>query len=91
MAENAPVDSKNRQYLSLTTKQQKIYDYFRENVPEETYFKSRTIGDNIGLNAQEVGTNMPALVDSDLRISIESWGYSSATTWMATVPDQTDN
>lgn len=91
MTDSAPIESKTQPYLSLTPKQQKIYDHFRENVPEDTYFKSRTIADEIGLNAQEVGTNMPALVETDLRISIESWGYTSATTWMATVSDGTDD
>jgi len=36
------------------------------------------------MSAKEVGTNMPSLVEGDVDLTIEKWGYSSGTTWMVT-------
>ncbi|MFO7833326.1 MAG: hypothetical protein R6V31_04560 [Halohasta sp.] len=68
----------------LTEKQQRILAYLREAVDSQTYFKSRLIADELGLSAKEVGTNMPSLVESEVDLTIEKWGYSSGTTWMVT-------
>lgn len=68
----------------LTEKQHRILRYLRERVDDRTYFKSRLIGDDLGMSAKEVGTNMPALVDGDLGVDVEKWGYSSSTTWKVT-------
>ncbi|NUB91673.1 hypothetical protein HT576_11675 [Haloterrigena sp. SYSU A121-1] len=51
---------------------------------ENTYFKSRLIGDDLGMSAKEVGVNMPALVDGEFDVTVEKWGYSSSTTWKVT-------
>lgn len=48
------------------------------------YFKSRLIAEAVDLSSKEVGTNMPTLVDGDVGLSIEKWGYSSGTTWLIT-------
>ena len=68
----------------LTVKQRRILGYLREHADTKTYFKSRLIGRKIGLSAKEVGTNMSALVEGDIGLEIEKWGYSSGTTWKVT-------
>lgn len=68
----------------LTAKQRAILDYLRTHVDSRTYFKSRLIGDDLGLSAKEVGANMAAIVETDTELDVEKWGYSSGTTWMVT-------
>ncbi|MFB6152805.1 MAG: hypothetical protein ABEJ27_00990 [Halodesulfurarchaeum sp.] len=70
---------------SLTPKQERLLEYLRSEATETTYFKSRLIGDELGLSAKEVGTNMPAVADAASDLEIEKWGYSAATTWKVTV------
>lgn len=69
---------------SLSSKQHRILRYLREHVDDQTYFKSRLIADELGLSAKEVGTNMTAIAEGDIELSVEKWGYSSGTTWMVT-------
>ncbi|WP_254273653.1 DUF7123 family protein [Haloarcula marina] len=66
----------------LSEKQRRILEYLQTNADDQTYFKSRLIGDELGLSAKEVGTNMSAIADGDHGIHVEKWGYSSSTTWM---------
>jgi DNA-binding MarR family transcriptional regulator len=68
----------------LTSKQQRILAYLREAVDSQTYFKSRLIADELDMSAKEVGANMTPLVEGDIDLSVEKWGYSSGTTWMVT-------
>jgi hypothetical protein len=68
----------------LTDKQVRILEYLRENADDQTYFKSRLIGEELELSAKEVGTNMTALQEEDVNLDVEKWGYSSSTTWMVT-------
>lgn len=70
---------------ALTDKQQRILQYLREEGRTRTYFKSRLIGEALDLSAKEVGTNMPAIQDSEVPVTVEPWGYSSGTTWKVTV------
>ncbi|EMA45271.1 DUF7123 family protein [Halobiforma nitratireducens] len=65
----------------LTSKQQRILQYLRENAATKTYFKSRLIGQELGMTAKEVGSNITALQEGDYDVEIEKWGYSSSTTW----------
>ncbi|THE66284.1 hypothetical protein D8Y22_03145 [Salinadaptatus halalkaliphilus] len=65
----------------LTSKQQQILQYLRSNAATKTYFKSRLIGQELGMTAKEVGSNITALQEGDYDIEIEKWGYSSSTTW----------
>ena len=67
----------------LSEKQQRILAYLREHADEQTYFKSRLIGEALGLSAKEVGANMAAVRRASA-LSIEKWGYSSGTTWKVT-------
>jgi len=69
---------------TLTQKQEDILAFLRENAGTKTYFKSRLIGDELGMSAKEVGTNMPALQRADIDLDVEKWGYSSSTTWKVT-------
>ncbi len=65
----------------LTDKQRRILAYLRENGRTKTYFKSRLIGEELGLSAKEVGANMSAICEGNFDVDVEKWGYSSGTTW----------
>ncbi|ELY51219.1 MULTISPECIES: DUF7123 family protein [Natronococcus] len=65
----------------LTSKQRRILRYLRERAATKTYFKSRIIGEELGMTAKEVGSNITALQETGSGIEIEKWGYSSSTTW----------
>ena len=69
---------------TLSEKQRRILGYLREHADEQTYFKSRLIGEELDLSAKEVGTNMTAIQNSDVGVDVEKWGYSSSTTWKVT-------
>jgi biotin operon repressor len=69
----------------LTSKQRRILKYLRENAATKTYFKSRLIGQELGMTAKEVGSNITALQDGEYDVEIEKWGYSSSTTWKVSV------
>jgi len=69
---------------TLSAKQRRILRYLRENADTQTYFKSRLIGEELGLSAKEVGTNMSAIAEGEFDLDVEKWGYSSSTTWMVT-------
>ncbi len=70
--------------IELTEKQQRILQYLQRHADAKTYFKSRVIGNELGLSAKEVGTNMTAIAHENTDITIEKWGYSSSTTWKVT-------
>lgn len=65
----------------LSDKQRDILEYLQERVDEQTYFKSRRIGNELGLTAKEVGANMAAIQRGTVPLTVEKWGYSSSTTW----------
>jgi hypothetical protein len=69
----------------LSEKQRSILQYLRTNAPDQTYFKSRLIAEELGLSAKEVGANMRAIIDGEFDVTVEKWGYSSGTTWKVTV------
>ncbi|WP_263017483.1 DUF7123 family protein [Natronobiforma cellulositropha] len=69
----------------LTTKQFQILQYLREHATTKTYFKSRLIGQELGMTAKEVGSNITALQEGSYDIEIVKWGYSSSTTWKVNV------
>ena len=69
---------------NLSEKQRRILRYLRANADERTYFKSRLIAEELDLSANEVGANMRALLDGDVDLTVEKWGYSSGTTWKVT-------
>ena len=69
---------------NLSEKQRRILQYLRANAEERTYFKSRLIAEELGFSAKEVGANMRALLDGDVDLTVEKWGYSSGTTWKVT-------
>jgi DNA-binding Lrp family transcriptional regulator len=65
----------------LSSKQRRILEYLRDHADSETYFKSRVIGEELGLSAKEVGANMRAIRDGEYGLDVSKWGYSSGTTW----------
>ncbi len=69
---------------ALSEKQRRILSYLREHADEQTYFKSRLIGEALDLSPKEVGTNMTAIQQGDFDVDVEKWGYSSSTTWKVT-------
>jgi len=69
----------------LTDKQRRILAYLRTHADTQTYFKSRLIGEELGLSPKEVGTNMTAIAEGNVDVDVEKWGYSSSTTWKVTV------
>jgi len=70
------------QDATLSDKQRRILQYLRENADQQTYFKSRLIGEELGMTAKEVGANMAAIQNGEFGVDVEKWGYSSSTTWM---------
>ena len=66
----------------LSEKQHRILEYLQANADTQTYFKSRLIGEELGLSAKEVGTNMTKIAEGEFGLDVEKWGYSSSTTWM---------
>ena len=66
----------------LSEKQRRILEYLQANADEQTYFKSRLIGEELDLSAKEGGTNMTTIAEGDYSVEVEKWGYSSSTTWM---------
>lgn len=69
----------------LNEKQRRILGYLREHAETQMYFKSRLIAEDLGLTAKEVGANMRSILNGDVDLEIEKWGYSSGTTWKVTV------
>jgi DNA-binding MarR family transcriptional regulator len=69
---------------SLTEKQRRILAYLEDHADERTYFKSRLIGEDLGMTPKEVGANMTAIQDGEFDVDVEKWGYSSSTTWKVT-------
>lgn len=74
----------DRTGIELSEKQFQIFRYLRKQVTEQTYFKSRLIAEELELSSKEVGTNMSAVQQAAIDITIEKWGYSSGTTWRVT-------
>jgi biotin operon repressor len=70
---------------ALSDKQERILSYLREHAATKTYFKSRLIGEALGMSAKEVGTNITAIHEGEFDVEVEKWGYSSGTTWKVTV------
>jgi hypothetical protein len=76
--------SRSQSESTLSEKQRRILSFLQDHADEQTYFKSRLIGDELDMTAKEVGTNMPALQHADVDVDVEKWGYSSSTTWKVT-------
>ena len=68
----------------LSDKQRQILGYLKRESPEQRFFKSRLIGEELGMSPKEVGTNMVAIREGDFEVEVEKWGYSSSTTWHVT-------
>ncbi|MCT9098369.1 hypothetical protein [Haloarchaeobius sp. HME9146] len=79
-------DTNSIAITGLNEKQQRILTYLSTQAGYQTYFKSRLIGEAVGLSAKEVGANLAQILRSnrDVGLDIEKWGYSSGTTWKVT-------
>lgn len=71
---------------AYTEKQTRILSYLRRAILQgRIYFKSKHIADDIGLSAQEIGSNMTILSSLCNDLEITRWGYSgTSTTWKVT-------
>ncbi|HJJ36572.1 MAG TPA: hypothetical protein O0X27_05310 [Methanocorpusculum sp.] len=78
---------------TYTEKQTRIVSYLQRAIAKgQIYFKSKHIAREIGLSAQEIGSNMILLstISDDLEIS--RWGYSgTSTTWKVTSKSKLDS
>jgi len=68
----------------LTEKQRRILSYLQCEIDTQMYFKSRIIGEEVGLSAKEVGTNIGAIRDGKFGLTVERWGKSGGITWKIT-------
>ncbi len=63
-------------------RQKKILRYLKRGVTRgKHFFKSKSIARELGMSANEVGTNISMLIDNSEDIVIEKWSYSHGTTW----------
>lgn len=77
---------------SYTEKQTRIVSYLRRAITKgQFYFKSKHIAKDIGLSAQEIGSNMTLLSSICDDLEITRWGYSgTSTTWKVTAKSKID-
>ena len=63
-------------------RRQRLERYLRERLAGgDQYFKSKFVADELGMSPSEVGALLPEVDDACDDLSLEKWGYSSATTW----------
>jgi len=61
---------------------QRIVDHLRESVERgQQYFRAKSIAENLGLTAKQVGARLPRLAEQSDDVDIEKWGRSRSTTW----------
>lgn len=83
--QESPVQRSTETATRFTETQRRILSYLRDQARTQTYFKSGAVGEELGLSANEVGTNIAALREQTTEVDIEKWGYSSSTTWKVTL------
>jgi hypothetical protein len=67
---------------ALNEIERQLEDYLLDEVDGLSYFKSRLIAEDLDISSKSVGHNMRRLAEDSTVLDIESWGYSSGTTWM---------
>ena len=66
--------------------EQRILAYLRDSVSRgQQYFRSKNIGDALGLSSKQVGVRLPNLDEKSEEVDIEKWGRARSTTWKVTV------
>jgi hypothetical protein len=66
--------------------EQRILAYLRDSVSRgQRYFRSKNIGDALGLSSKQVGVRLPHLDEKAEDVDIEKWGRARSTTWKVTV------
>jgi predicted ArsR family transcriptional regulator len=65
--------------------ERRILAYLAESVSRgERYFRSKNIGEALGLSAKQVGAHLPRLAEKSEEVDIEKWGRTRSTTWRVT-------
>ncbi len=63
----------------------KILDHLRDTVSRgESYVRSKTIAEQLGLSSKQVGARLPKLDEESDDVEIEKWGRARSTTWRVT-------
>lgn len=75
---------------TLTTVQARIEDYLVDCVRDgETFFKSRTMEDDLPYSASQIGVNITVLREKTTRLEITEWaGSANASTWQVTLTEE---
>ena len=69
----------------FTDEERRILAYLRESVSKgERYFRSKNIGEQLGLSSKQVGVRLPELAEKTEEVDIEKWGRARSTTWKVT-------
>jgi hypothetical protein len=73
---------------SEPTRRDRLERYLRRRVAEgDCYFKSKFIAQDLALSPSEIGALLPEIDETTADLSVEKWGYSSATTWRVVAED----
>lgn len=66
--------------------EQRILAYLHDSVSRgQRYFRSKNIGEALGLSSKQVGARLPNLDEKSDDVDIEKWGRARSTTWKVTV------
>jgi DNA-binding NarL/FixJ family response regulator len=69
----------------LTDDEERILDHLSEGLSRgQQYFRSKTIAENLGLSAKQVGVRLSGLTEKSEDVDIEKWGRARSTTWRVT-------
>jgi len=68
---------------------ERLERYLRRRAADgEQYFKSKFIADDLGMSPSEIGALLPEVDETSERLTVEKWGYSSATTWRVVAAEE---
>ena len=69
----------------LSEEDERILSYLRDRASGgKRYFRSKGIGEAIGLTAKQVGSRLPRLDEASEDVDIEKWSRARSTTWRVT-------
>jgi len=74
--------------VTADSRRERLERYLRERAADgEQYVKSKFIADDLEMSASEVGALLPEVDEATDGLTVEKWGYSSATTWRVVADD----
>jgi hypothetical protein len=74
--------------VTADSRRERLERYLRERATDgEQYVKSKFIADDLEMSASEVGALLPEVDEATETLTVEKWGYSSATTWRVVADD----